>query len=104
VSERLIYRCSPSIVWVKDASQTMVVDKETGQSWVVRGAEALVWDLVTVGYSYHRIIRMLSLILSLSVEEGDRILAGVMRQWQDAGIVQVSGEAADGKPDHQYGM
>jgi hypothetical protein len=101
VSERLIYRCSPSIVWAKDASQTMVMDKETGQSWVIRGAEALVWDLVTVGYSYRRIVRMLSLILPLSVEEGDRILAGVLRQWQDAGIVQVSGEVADGKPDHQ---
>ena len=101
MSERSIYRCSPSIVWAKDASQTMVVDKETGQSWVVRGAEALVWDLVTVGYSYHRIVRMLSLILSLSVKEGDRILADVLRQWQDAGIVQVSGETTDGKPDHQ---
>jgi hypothetical protein len=82
----------------------MVVDKETGQSWVVRGMEALVWDLVTVGYSYRRIIRMLSLILSLSVEEGDRILTGVLRQWQDAGIVQVPGEVDDGEPDHQYGV
>ena len=82
----------------------MVVDKETGQSWVVRGAEALVWDLVTIGYSYRRTIRMLSLILSLSVEEGYRILAGVLRQWQDAGIVQVSGEVDDGEPDHQYGV
>lgn len=104
MSERLIYRCSPSIVWVKDAHQTMVVDKETGQSWVVRGAEAVVWDLVTVGYSHRRIVWMLFLILSLSVEEGNRILAGVLRQWRDAGIVQVSGEVADGKLDHQHSV
>ena len=101
MGERLNYRCSPSIVWVKDIAQTLVVDERTGQSWALRGAEAVIWDLLAVGYSYEGIGPILSRVLSLPVEEAERILVGVLRTWQDARIVQVSGEADDGEPDRQ---
>ena len=104
MSQRLIYRCSPSIIWVKDADQTLVVDRETRQSWALRGVEAVVWDLLTIGYSYQRIVPMLSLILSLSMEEAEYTLAGVLRKWRDASIVQESFETGDGKLDCQCGM
>ena len=96
MSQRLIYRCSPSIVWVKDADQTLAVDTETEQSWPLRGVEAVVWDLLAVGYSYQKIVPMLSLILSLPIEEAERALASVLEKWRDAGVVRVSGEAKDG--------
>ena len=104
MSHRLIYCCSPSIVWVKDADQTLVVDKELGRSWALGGVEALVWDLLSVGYSYRRITRMLSLLLSLSVDEAEHTLGGVLQKWRRANIVQVSGEADDGKPGRQCDM
>ena len=104
MSQRLIYHCSPSTIWVKDADQTLVVDRELGQSWVLRGVEAVIWDLLRVGYSYRKIVPTLSLILSLSVEEAEYTLAGVLRKWRDASIVQVSGEDADGEPDSQCGV
>jgi hypothetical protein len=104
VSEARIYHCAPSIIWVKDADQTLVVDRGTGQSWALRGVEAVVWDLLSVGYSYHRIIPMLSVMLSLSAEEARRTLADVLRTWQDVSILRVSGEANDGEPDRQHGM
>ena len=104
MSQRLIYHCSPSIIWVKDADQTLVVDGELGQSWALRGAEAVTWDLLTVGYSSREIAQVLSLILSLSVEEAEHTLASVLRKWRYANIVQVSGEANDGEPDGQCGV
>ena len=104
MGRRLIYRCAPSIVWTKDVDQTVVVNQETRYSCSFRGADAVTWDLVTMGYSYRRIVRMLSLIFSLSVEEAEGILVGALRQWRDAGIVRVSGEVDDGEPDHQYGV
>jgi hypothetical protein len=96
MSQRLFHRCSPSIIWVKDADQTLVVDREMGQLWALHGAEAVIWDLLTVGYSSRKIIPMLSLIFSLSVEEAEHTFADVLRKWRDANIVQVSGEADDG--------
>ena len=96
MSQELIYRCSPSIIWVKDAKQTLVVDEETERFWTLRGAAAVVWDLLAVGYSCRRIIPMLSLIFSLSVEEAEHTLADVLRKWQGAGIVRVAGGTNDG--------
>jgi len=104
MSQRLIYHCSPSTIWVKDADQTLVVDRELGQSWTLRGVEAVIWDLLTVGHSCQKAVQVLSLILSLSVEEAEHTFAGVLRKWKDASIVQVSGEADDGEPDSQCGM
>lgn len=104
MSQRLIYRCSPSIVWVNDAEQTLVVDKETKQSWVLCGTEAVVWDLLAVGYSYQRIVPMLSLSLSLSVEEAEHTLTGVLRKWQDASIIQVAGGTDGGELGYQCSM
>jgi len=96
VSQRLTYRCSQSIVWVKDAEQTLLMDKETGQSWAIRGAEAVVWDLLAVGRSHQGIVPLLSLILSLSTDETESTLAGLLREWREAGIVRVRGESNDG--------
>jgi hypothetical protein len=104
VSHRLIYRCSPSIIWVKDADQTLVVDQETGRSWFLQGAEAVMWGLLTVGYAYRRVVPMLSLILSLPEEEAERRFVGALRKWLDARLVQVSGEADDGELDRQCGV
>jgi hypothetical protein len=97
----LTYRCSPAIVWVRDAGQILLVDKEAEQSWSLHDAEAVIWDLLTVGYSYEKIVQMLSLTLSLSVEQADRTLSNVLRNWRDAGIVQVSGDVKSGEPGNQ---
>ena len=97
----LIYRCSPAIVWVRDAGQILLVDREAEQSWSLHDAEAVIWDLLTVGYSYEKITQMLSLTLSLSVEQADRALSDVLRNWRDAGIVQVSGDDKNGEPGNQ---
>lgn len=104
MGQRLVYRCSPSIAWVRDANQTLVVDRETEQSWILHGVEAIVWDLLTVGYSYQSMVSMLSLTLSTSAEEAERTLAGVLEEWQGDGIVQVYERGDDGELNGQRGM
>lgn len=96
MSRHPVYCCSPSVVWVKDAEQTLVVDRENQQSWAFHGAEAVMWDLLTVGYSYQKLVTMLSLLLSLPTEEAGRTLADALEKWRDAGIVSASQEADGG--------
>lgn len=91
MSQALLYHCSPAIVWVKDAGQTLLVDRETGQSWLLHNMEAVIWDLLIVGYPYEKIIQMISLVLSLSEERVEHTLSGVLRTWQKAGIIHPSG-------------
>jgi hypothetical protein len=96
VSEPRVYRCSPSIVWVKDVGQTMIVDREEQRSWTLHDTEAAIWDLITVGYPYRKLVPMLSLLLSLPVEETTCTLTGVLEDWQEAGIVYLAQEVDDG--------
>ena len=96
MSQKVVYRCSPSVVWVKDAEQTLVVDGETQRSWALRDAGAVTWELLAVGYSYRRLVVMLSLIFSLPTQEAERRLVDVLQQWRDEGIVCESREADGG--------
>ena len=96
MGQRVTYCCSPSIVWVKDARQILVMDKETRQTWTLRGIEAVVWDLLEVGYQYRKIIQMLSLIYSLPVAEARDSLGGVLQKWKIADIIRVSGGSNNG--------
>jgi hypothetical protein len=104
MSRRLTCRCAPSIIWVRDADQTLLVDQETKQSWSLRGVSAVIWDLLAVGYSHQRIVPLLSLIISLPIEEVEQSFTKVLGKWLDEGIVQTSGEAKDGELDRQCGM
>ena len=100
----LTYRCTPAIAWVRDASQTLAVDEETGQSWILRGVEAVAWDLLTVGYAYRRMVSLLALILSLPAAEAAQTLDSLLRRWGEADLLQIFEEADDGEPDHQRGV
>ena len=86
-----LYQCSPNIVWVKDAGQTLLVDREGERSWLLHDAAAMMWDLLAVGHSYEKITQMISLILSLPEEQAGRTLASVLGDWQEAGILELVG-------------
>lgn len=86
-----LYQCSPNIVWVKDAGQTLLVDREGERSWLLHDAEGVMWDLLAVGHSYEKITQMISLILSLPEEQAERTLASVLGDWQEAGILELVG-------------
>jgi hypothetical protein len=86
----LTYECSPTIVWVRDAQQTLLVDRETGDSWILPDVEAMIWDWLSVGRSHEEIVQMLCLILELPVEEGVSVLSDVCEDWQGAGILRVT--------------
>jgi hypothetical protein len=82
------YRCSPTIVWVKDANQILLVNQKTDHSRFLRDVEATVWDWLILGYSYAKITQMLALMLNISEDAGP-VLESVLHDWLAAGIIQV---------------
>jgi hypothetical protein len=87
--------CLP-IVWVKDRDATLLVDQESRCSWMIKGNEALIWDLLQVKIPYPRTVLMLSHILSLSLERAERLLLDQFRCWQKLGIGQMLGDMEHG--------
>ena len=89
------YRCVPTIVWVKDAEQTILVEEEARRSWILRGTEAAIWDWLTLDHPSAGIVRFLSVLSGTSMEESRKALLAVLQGWEEAGIVQ---QVIEGQP------
>ncbi len=81
------YHCAPAIVWVKDSGQTILVESEKECYWIIRGLEAMVWDLLTLNYTFEGIVGFLSLMLETPVGEATGALRAILQGWEDAGIL-----------------
>jgi hypothetical protein len=92
------YFCAPTMTWVQDANQTFLVDADGGRFWSLRGVEAAIWDLLSLGYGYEKVARFLSLMLRVSEDEAESALSATLRRWQDEGIVQVMRDSGHGQP------
>jgi hypothetical protein len=55
-----VLTCPPSVRWVKDADQILVVNERRGTSVALRGAEAAIWDWLTLRYPYPTLVNLLA--------------------------------------------
>jgi hypothetical protein len=95
--------CSPSIAWVKDAGQTLVVANEAGsvpdrtergggaRSWSLCGVEATIWDLLSLGYPFERIAAFLAVLLCAPQQQAEDGLWAVLQRWAERDMVRISG-------------
>jgi hypothetical protein len=95
------YCCVPTIVWVKDAEQTILIEEKTKHSWIVSGENAAIWDWLTLNYPSERIVRLLSVLSGTSTEEARKALAAILQEWEKAGIVRVIEGNRRGEPGDQ---
>jgi hypothetical protein len=102
--ETLTYRPAPSIIWTRELDQTLLIDRERGTSWTMRGTEAVVWDLLVLAYPYPRIVALLSVLQGFSAEEARGALSALLVRWQGEGLLEISGNREDGKPGDQRGL
>ena len=82
------YRCVPTIVWVKDAGQTILIEEAAKHSWILRGGEAAIWDWLTLNHPSERVIDFLAVLSGTSTEEARKALLATLQGWEKAGIVQ----------------
>lgn len=89
--QQLVYGCAPGIAWVKDADQTLLVEEGTGRSWSLRGEEAVLWDLASLGYTLDQIVDALAVMQGIGGQEAHAMLLSIVRAWAEAGIVRPAG-------------
>lgn len=88
------YCCSPDVWWVKQTNGTLLINRATGQSWVLVDAAALIWSWLALGYDAAQIARLLALTLSLSPQAARAAFDDLFADWQQAGIL-LSGDAPE---------
>jgi hypothetical protein len=82
-----IYRSVPGLAWVKDAELTLIVQHEEGRSWALRGLEAAIWDLLTLSYSFPRLVDAVALLAGCEPGEAAEIVMALLHEWEEQGIV-----------------
>ncbi len=90
------YRPAPSIRYVIEVDQTRLIDDRRGLSWSLQGLEAAIWDLLTSGHAYQRIVYSVSLLSDLPGVSAKKIVLAALQSWTDQGILE---KTLDDQPD-----
>jgi hypothetical protein len=87
------YRCEPGIAWLSDARRILLVHTRTGQSWVLHGTQAALWDWLALAHTYDEAVCLMARLVDASPEQAERVVQTILNDWHAAGIVQtVEGE------------
>jgi hypothetical protein len=76
------FRPVPGTEWVKDATETLLVEQVTGKCWTLEGVEAIIWDLLTLDYSSRAAEGLLSELLQVPRAEARATLLTVLEAWK----------------------
>lgn len=76
------------IVWVQDKTHIWLVNEAENTVCALGGLEAAVWDWITLGYGYSRLLDMVAAYRAGTGAEAELELTGILRQWQDRGWLE----------------
>ncbi len=96
----IVYHCAPTVCWVKDSEQTILVEERSGQSWSLCGPEAVVWDLLVLKYPADRIVEFLAALLDEPHERAQQELRSILQRWEEIGLL-ATGKGSHGQSGNQ---
>lgn len=92
----IVYHCAPTVCWVKDSEQTILVEEQNGQACSLCGLEAVVWDLLVLEYPAERIVKFLAALLDEPSEMAREELRSVLQRWEELGFLRATGKGSSG--------
>jgi hypothetical protein len=78
------------------------VDAERSLSWNLQSVDAIIWDLMILGYPYRQMVTFLSMLLDMTVEQVASDVLVVLQSWQQQGLIETFEEPDGGESGH-YG-
>lgn len=75
------------IQWVKEVTVILVVDETGGRSWELHGFEAMLWDLLMLGYTWQRLQEVFGALFMETPGQVDARLISCLRAWLSKGLL-----------------
>lgn len=97
-------RLASSAVWVHDANGVRLIDPRTRSSWTLSETDATIWNLLVLGYSFHKTVAFLSDLLRVPPEQAESIFLSALSRWRAEGVLEVVQGASDDEPGDQRGL
>jgi hypothetical protein len=65
----------------------LLLNKDTGETRSLVYPQVALWDLISRGYAYDDVVRMLCAIAALQADEVEMLIAESLENWFDAGFL-----------------
>ena len=82
-----IYHLAPGVGWSVGRVNVTLSDGR-GQVRALGYPEAAVWDLVSRGYAFDRVVKMIGHIASIEETAADALVRSAIASWRDAGFLE----------------
>lgn len=96
MSDALERFCVRDMNWVRDDEMTLLVNEQSGQTFVLKGLEAAIWDWLSMQFSYTKITGLLEVVSELSTVEAEFYLNTILNQWVENGLLMIEERTAHG--------
>ena len=81
------YHCAPGIGWSVEIRNIILINKLTGSVCNLSYPEAAVWDLISRGYSFDKLVGMLSVISAKDSAEAKRFIVQTVDDLTEEGFL-----------------
>jgi len=81
------YHCGPDIGWSVEVCTIILINKLTGAVCNLSYPEAAVWDLISRGYSFDKLVSMLGAISSKDTAEAKRLIEQTVDNLTEEGFL-----------------
>jgi hypothetical protein len=81
------YRCNEGVRWAVTTGGILLLHIPDGEKVFLKYPQAVVWDLVSRGYSYEQTKSMLRTITSLDEKQAAELLVSCLEGWVKEGFL-----------------
>ena len=81
------YRLSPNVRWVVERFTVTLTDGK-GRVRALRYPEAAIWDLVSRGYAYDKVVPMMAHIAARDTAAADTLVRTTLEDWASDGLIE----------------
>jgi hypothetical protein len=77
-----------SICWCVDARQVIIVDEGHGVAHTLTGLPAALWQWLSLGYNYPRLVEFTAQYLNCPLEQADQPVNAILTGWLASGLLE----------------
>jgi hypothetical protein len=86
-ANKLIYHCSSHVSWTVEINGIILINQKIGKSHFLDYPKAAVWALMSRGYAFSKIVRMLSLITAIDTVTAHKLLLATVTELAQLGFL-----------------
>lgn len=89
-NEKLIHAVQPvsGLRWLRIAEGIIILNANLTKKWMIKGIEANLWEWVSQGFSYKKMVEMVSKLLNLNKAKSEKYIKQKIFKLEQKGLLE----------------